>query len=301
MTQLHQSAKVIARSRPPAGGEELISILLTYPRFIHPQLLRHRMFAHSAQSSRAVSFEKTLEWLEANGPVIPVFCLEKRGMQAGPVFDDKERKAAEKLWLSTFKKVLASASQLSAIHDIHHTIPNRILEPFMPIAHLMTGTEKAWNRFLFLRLHQDADIHALELAWEIKDKIDASHCQTSLIHIPFKAEISDSFDLTMPNWYAYPDSSESFFGTLTFDFLAGSFARCARISYLNYDKQKSLQEERKFALRLWTYEHFSPFEHVAVSSALVENSSGLLGEDWVAFRHLDNMQYVEPFLNYLTQ
>jgi len=298
MTQLHQSAKVIARSRPPAGGEELISILLTYPRFIHPQLLRHRMFAHSAQSSRAVSFEKTLEWLQENGPVIPIFCLEKRGMQAGPVFADKERKAAEKLWLSTYKKVLASASQLSEVHDIHHTIPNRILEPFMPIAHLMTGTEKAWNHFLSLRLHQDADIHAFELAWEIKDRIDASHWQKSFIHIPFHAEIFDYFDLKFDD---YPDSLASFFSSLTFDLWAASFARCARISYLNYEKQKSLQEERKFALRLWADQHFSPFEHVAVSGALAENSSGLLGEDWVAFRHLDNKEYVEPFLNYLTQ
>ena len=63
-------AKVLARSINPQG-DELITYLLVYPRFIHSELMTHRMFSRNSASSRAIPFEKMVEMVEKDA-FIPI-------------------------------------------------------------------------------------------------------------------------------------------------------------------------------------------------------------------------------------
>ena len=47
-------------------GDRLTSLVLTYPRIIHAEMLTHRMFSRNASSSRAVPVQKMIEAVNNN-------------------------------------------------------------------------------------------------------------------------------------------------------------------------------------------------------------------------------------------
>ena len=63
-------AKIIADSINPQG-DRITTFLLTYPRFIHSELLTHRVFSRNSASSRAIPFEKMVKMVEED-PFIPI-------------------------------------------------------------------------------------------------------------------------------------------------------------------------------------------------------------------------------------
>lgn len=221
-------------------GDRIASLLLCYPRFIHPQILRHRSFAHSVQSSRAVSVKRSLEWLEQHGPVTPIFTEDRSGMQEGKPLVQYDQEYAAEEWAHACNDACFRAKALSIANNVHHSLCNRLLEPFLPISHLMTGTLHAWNHFLELRSHESADVHAQALAQSISAALDGAEWSKSNDHIPFRKAGETQTEATIR-----------------------AFARAARVSYLNYEKDRSLKDEAAFISKLWADEHFSPFEHVA--------------------------------------
>ena len=56
-------AKIVADSTN-LQGHRITTFLLTYPRFIHSELMTHRMFSRNSASSRAIPFEKMLKIVE---------------------------------------------------------------------------------------------------------------------------------------------------------------------------------------------------------------------------------------------
>lgn len=63
-------AEIIADTISPQGNR-ITSYILTYPRFIHAELMTHRMFSRNSASSRAIPFEKMLKMVEED-PFIPI-------------------------------------------------------------------------------------------------------------------------------------------------------------------------------------------------------------------------------------
>lgn len=61
-----------------ASGDRLTTFQLTYPRFIHSELLTHRMFSRNSASSRAIPVEKLIRQV-LDDPVIPI-----QGLGAAP-------------------------------------------------------------------------------------------------------------------------------------------------------------------------------------------------------------------------
>jgi thymidylate synthase ThyX len=75
------SAKIIADS-VSAEGVRLTTMQLRYPRFIHAELMTHRVFSRNARSSRAVPVEKMIQEV-IDDPVIPIhWGAAQKGMQA---------------------------------------------------------------------------------------------------------------------------------------------------------------------------------------------------------------------------
>ena len=63
-------AKIVADSVNKQGNR-ITTFLLTYPRFIHSELMTHRMFSRNSASSRAIPFEKMVKMVEED-PFIPI-------------------------------------------------------------------------------------------------------------------------------------------------------------------------------------------------------------------------------------
>jgi hypothetical protein len=53
------SARVLLDSRSPSGAR-LTTLEVRYPRFIHSEMMTHRVFSRNAASSRAIPIKKMI-------------------------------------------------------------------------------------------------------------------------------------------------------------------------------------------------------------------------------------------------
>lgn len=274
-------AKVVTHSIGPSGIP-LVSMLWTYPRFIHAEIMTHRDRARNAASSRAIPFSKMQAAITEN-PVVPIFWgREQSGMQTGGSIPDYMIPHAIDLWLECRYSVQRYADNLYHIGDyycdvildgctdhmrcgdrevkIHKSITNRLTEPWMWITVLMTATE--WNNLFRLRCHPDAEIHFQKIAGMARDAISASvptKLEQGQWHIPF---------ILPEDWAEQPNVEE---------LLKISTARCARISYLTHDGKRSHAKDYELFDRLVQgsgFGHWSPHEHIARAESDPDLRSG---------------------------
>lgn len=140
-------------------GVFMYSFEIEYPRFIHSELMTHRMLSKNAASSRAIPIAKTIEAIK-NNPAMPVeWGSNKPGMQAGEEIENAQ--LAKWLWHSAAIQASERGEVLAAL-DLHKQVVNRILEPYVFMKTIISGTE--WNNFFSLRDHPDADPTIAELA-----------------------------------------------------------------------------------------------------------------------------------------
>lgn len=262
MNIVETEVQILAHSKPTFGGDELITVFMRYPYFIHAQILRHRSFAHSVQSFRAINYERIRAYLMSEGFAEVNFYAEQKGMAAGPIFDENKQFVLRNMWLKAMIACIRQADELKK-YGVHHAIINRLLLPFVPIAHIMTGTRRSWDYFLSLRLGEDVEPHTQHLAYLISDSIQKSSPIEADVHVPFGERNV---------WVAV--------------------AKCAKISYLNYDRNIDEEDAVKFCKKLWNNKHYSPFEHVAVERTT--NNIDVLGWNWISIRN--DPGYVETYL-----
>jgi thymidylate synthase ThyX len=247
------TAQIIADSISPEGIR-LTTMQLRYPRFIHAELMTHRMFSRNASSSRAIPVQKMIEDLRRD-PAMPVYWgSNKPGMQAGAEIDDWSIHDAKRLWLSGRDQAIKIAETLINSVGLHKQIANRILEPWAHINVVVTATD--WANFFALRSHENAQP-------EIKVLSDAMMVALGT---------SDP-ELSVPGQWHLPYINQDTWNTITdtnFDWLETgqkvSVARCARVSYLTHDgRQTTVEEDLNLYDRLLgsTPLHASPAEHQA--------------------------------------
>lgn len=226
------------------GGTRITSVQVKYPRFILPQLNTHRVFSRSTASSRAVPTAKLIDMVR-NNPVIPVHWGQNQaGMVAENEMDEARITAAKTVWLEAANTAANIAQELAEI-GVHKQVVNRILEPFMWAETIITATE--WDNFFRLRLADDAQPEIQALAKAIHKAMAESDPEQRVFHLPYLRE--DELDNTR---WTYSQKAKI------------SAARCARVSYLNHNKQKpSVEEDFKLAERLIEAGHMSPFDHQA--------------------------------------
>lgn len=145
-------AVIVADSIDPRGNR-ITSFLLTYPRFIHSELMTHRMFSRNSASSRAIPFEKMVKMVEED-PFIPIAWQKShKGMQGNEYFTDSENiKGCVNEWLKARDYAVQQATVLNedlGYGGVTKQLCNRLLEPFMWHTTLVTATEL--NGFFELR------------------------------------------------------------------------------------------------------------------------------------------------------
>lgn len=261
----------------------LTTFELIYPRYIHAQMLTHRVFSRNTASSRAIPTSKLIEAVQKN-PVIPKeWGANQSGMQSYKTIGIEEMREADSLWMGALHNAVETAKKLSSL-GVHKQIVNRILEPFAPTQVILSGTE--FDNFFNLRRwkkgEKGASQHEIaEVAEKMFECLEESKPVERYLHIPYydpdlkfeginllndiyRSEIDMLYTLSS---FIAPDVSFACNkGLVDFDVLQviKSLATCARISYTKHTSQKDIVDDIKLAYKLYKENHCSPFEHIAL-------------------------------------
>lgn len=294
-------AEIIADSLNPVG-DRLTTFILEYPRYVHSELMTHRVFSKNAASSRAIPIEKMIQQIQEN-PAMPThWGKNQSGMQAneelsnsdivfidpdGYIFLSEEESmnsiaccraqgkldTAKEIWLEARDEAIKHVRRLDKI-GLHKQIANRILEPWFHIKIILSGT--AFENWFALRAHPDAhpDIKKLaEIMLQLYNSSDPRRLQEGDWHIPFGDQIDEVRVWTITGSHGLEEAKRKI-----------AIARCARISYFNYEGKDDYSADIKLCERLFGNipKHLSPTEHVAQAM----NNSQWIGnfQGWKQFR-----------------
>lgn len=290
-------AKVICDS-VNESGVRLTTMELRYWRAIHSEIMTHRDRARNAASSRAIPFYREKDGIPVpnctysmvkNAAFMPKFIgAEQKGMQSGDELTDTERRDVLELIEDMKNYCLMRCKDLYNL-GVHKSIINRYLEPWSYITVIMTATE--WNNFFRLRIHPKAEKHFNELAEMMHDALTYSIPKLLYKdewHLPYIQEEDRTLAATQALCYENFDQEE-----LTLDTIIKrcSAARCARVSYLNHEGWKSLNDDlRLFNTLIFPKKdngelddtiHASPLEHVATP---FDGDTGSPYKGWKPYR-----------------
>jgi hypothetical protein len=179
---------------------------------------------------------------------------------------------------------IKTARRLHSEYGLHKQIVNRIVEPWMWITAIATGTNAAWENFFSLRCHPAAEPHMQKIAYMARDEYDRQEPFGQILgegewHLPLipwsdlKAirTVIDS-DERQKLWRYYAKIST---------------ARCARVSYLTHQKERTHADDIDFHNKLERSKHWSPFEHCAqASSVSLPHQGGNFGTGWIQYRKM---------------
>ena len=235
------------------SGDRLTTFQLRYPRFIHSELMTHRVFSRNAMSSRAVPVAKMIAQVRDNPAKPTHWGTNKPGMQAT---EEVPTASAEHLWHKAAKLAADVAEQMVKL-NLHKQVANRILEPFQWMNTIVTATE--WDNFYLLRAHPDAQPEFQKLAVMMLEAQKSS--QPKLLragewHLPYVtvAELEDMKSARTGELHPFRVGQMR----------KVSAARCARVSYLTHDgRRPELHEDLALFDRLagGVPLHASPLEH----------------------------------------
>lgn len=261
-------SEIIADSKNEFGNR-ITTFLVTFPRIILAELNTHRMLSRNSASSRAIPFEKMLDLVQED-PFIPIkWMKDHKGMQGNEYFGGYDEDMLRGNWLYCIDKAVEQAKYLNE-NGLTKQIVNRLLEPFMWHTAIITATE--WENFFALRAHEATEIHLQDLAYKMLDEYNKSIPKELKInewHIPF----GDTFDknrlLDIQNSiYGTDDWNEEYINNIKIKIAT---ARCARLSYLNFEGNDDYKADIKLHDSLEKAGHVSPFEHCAKSTFSSKN------------------------------
>ena len=257
------SAEIIADSINP-WGTRLTTFLLTYPRFIHAEMLRHRVFSRSVSSSRAIPIAKMIRIVE-EAELYPSFWgAAQKGMAADQEVNEETKLKAIAIW-DEHRKATLKATQALADIGLHKQIPNRLLEPFAPVTELVSSTD--YQNFFELRDHpaSQPEIQAIaKLMRKAYAENKPKEMEVGQWHIPFIDPVKDK-------------------GLDCNHVLKAAVGRCARLSYLTQKGDRDPREDVALCNKLWADKHLSPFEHVARVAPQHTHNDNFF--EFASFRH----------------
>lgn len=245
------SVKIIADSYNVEFDSRVTTFELIYPRFIHSELMTHRVFSRNAASSRAIPIKKMIELVEKD-PAMPLYWgANQAGMQAASEIDNKE--LAKSLWLEAAASAVHHATALDSI-GLHKQIVNRVIEPFQNIKTIVTSTN--FENFFYLRAHSDAQPEIKKLAEMMLQQFNKSKfrkLKKDEWHVPYVDTKRINGKLS------YFDEKGKKVSVNTAKKISASC--CAQVSYRVNDK--SIEKADNIFKRLIVSEpiHASPIEH----------------------------------------
>lgn len=260
-------------------GIEYLTILSEYPRFIHAQRLKHRVSSVNTSSSRAIKSDTMIENLTKN-PAIPIkFGQNKSGMVSG---EEINRDECIGLWHDAFLSAVEHVKKFQDM-NIHKEVTNRLLEPWMKVLEVSSGTE--WNNIFHLRVADDAqgDIEEwAKLIYLAKSESEPQILEHGEWHLPYIET-----DRNALGELRYYDDNGHLINVKTAKEISASC--CAQVSYrkLNKTPEKALSIHKK--LMSGDKLHATPFEHPATPMsekewALRKKAAEMINDDIALFK-----------------
>lgn len=254
------SAKIIADSVNPYGNR-ITTFVITYPRFILAEVNTHRALSRNSASSRAIPIKTMLRniWKQPAEPVS--WGQNCKGMQAKGELPKHRQVLARIIWLAACYFSCLFSWLLNKI-GVHKQLANRVTEPWAHMTTIVTATE--WGNFFNLRCHKDAQPEFQELAFQMLEcyvRSKPHRLDWGQWHLPF-AELA---------------------GRLTQEqMLKVSVARCARVSYLNFEGKIDHEKDFQLCDSLIQSGHCSPLEHAAMADPAEKGQGNFHG--WLQYR-----------------
>ncbi len=288
-------------------GVRLTTFALTYPRFVHAELMTHRIFSRNSASSRAIPSEK-MRALVKDHPALPVWWGQNQsGMQARSELSDEQsivtktnefldpielaspKAEAQRLWREARDVMIEYSDRLAKI-GLHKQLCNRLTEVWMPITVLVSSTSYA--NWFHLRDHKDAQpeiqVVATEMHYQYLEstpqRLDAGSWHMPYIHDEDREwatirAMEDGPDVHQHQ--TFTEHTEHYLKKV-------SVGRCARVSYLSHEGKRELEKDIELHDKLASTAksedpgHFSPFEHVAQALGRREQIGNFTG--WRQYR-----------------
>jgi len=266
------SAKIIADSVNECG-DRLTTFEIKLHRFVLAEFNTHRANSRNFQSSRACPVEKMIASV-LEDKVYPLHWGRKqKGMVADLEVDEADQLEAQAIWDEAREDMIRHVRRLLDI-DIHKQVANRLLEPFMAITGIITATD--YQNFFDQRCHPDAQPEIRALAIAMKDAYDENppcDAEAGEWHVPFL----DRENINHP------------------ELLKIATGRCARVSYLNHDGDRNINDDIKLHDRLLASKpaHLSPFEHCAIALPNSDRHANFTG--WQSYRNILEGKAKESF------
>lgn len=153
-------------------NQRLMTYEITFPRVVLAEVVTHRIlqidsgceilmpdrtalqtFSKSSASSRAIPFKRMVQPI-LDDPYIPErWSKSTAGMQEKEWLSGWEASEARKRWLQARDYAVECATYMHEA-GVHKQDVNRLLEPWMWVKQIITGTD--WNNFFALRTDKDA-------------------------------------------------------------------------------------------------------------------------------------------------
>ena len=255
------SAKVIQHSSRIGLGTKnhrfITTFELEYPRFIHSELMTHRLFSRNAASSRAIPVAHMIRQVEEN-PAMPVhWGMNQPGLQAEFELSECLQRSSQYLWKKAAKSAARIASALNKM-GLHKQVVNRLLEPFQMMKTVVTATEL--DNFFYLRCHKDAQPEIKVLAEKMYEALIKAGPAEALYDGEWPVPYVTRFRIG-DGKLRYADCNGQELSVE--DAIKVSASCCAQVSYRKNDE--TLEKALVIYNRLVDTKpvHASPFEHQA--------------------------------------
>jgi hypothetical protein len=212
-------------------------LLHDFPKCLLAEFNTHRMLSRNWESSRARPVGTVISQVMLD-PYIPKFTGTAKGMQGIELSDVLADRALYR-WLNARDNAVTQAQEMIAI-GIHKQDANRLLEPWMKVSGIVTGTE--WNNLYNLRNHPHAQPAFCEFAAEMQRLDNATLAKP----------------ISIGEWYKpWPELN-----------LAANTCKAASISYANHAKDRTDEDYLRIHDDLIDANpiHFSPTEHCAIAT-----------------------------------
>lgn len=221
---------------------QIVTWELLFPRYIHAELLTHRVFARNASSSRATPLKVTLAEVRDNPMFFNHVGINQSGMVADVELCPQRRTEFFEDWKALASLVADKVEAMSDRYGIHKQVLNRALEPFLPIRVIVTTTET--ENFFKLRLAKNAQPEIRDLARCMYESMSLKEASQKCFHLPY----SEYFPHAKGNY----------------EKLVRCTCACARVSVGKQNgRETRFYEDEAFFWRLFDNGHLSPFEHCA--------------------------------------
>jgi hypothetical protein len=200
-------------------------------------------------------------------PFIPLrFQKDHSGMQGTEYFTDWRDKVCRLNWIIASQFIAFAAKKLHKL-GITKQLCNRLLEPFLYHTVIVTASE--WENFFSLRAHPAAEIHIDDLAEKMLIAYNEStpkQLEAGEWHIPFGDQFDEQrlFDLAeelQEPWEEGFRFHRHHVRAVNDLKLKIATARCARVSYMNFEGKDDYKADIGLHDKLDEQGHYSPFEH----------------------------------------